>query len=223
MISRALPKVCGQILSGNQAVDSGRMIPICLEDDLLEIRLAKPWQIKLDLTEKRIGSLKVDPRIIYKNPLLNVDRKSIRNIWSIKNPTLRNVRLKVLYKNIYSNERRFNFRLTDSPACAICGASESVEHQLLTCPNAQAFWNYYFQFTAKRVNSFEEILSASQSTAVELVKTVILRKLIQIDRSSGQPLNSVQQECLYYLRLESIVNHSRKDELKALMDAISAA
>jgi hypothetical protein len=223
MISKALPKVCGQILSGNQAVDSGRMIPICLEDELLEIRLAKPWQIKLDLTEKRIGSLKVDPKIIYKNPLLNVNRKSIHNIWSIKNPTLRNVRLKVLYKNIYSNQRRFNFRLTDSPACAICGEAESVEHQLLICPNAQAFWTYYFQFTSKRVNSFEDILSASQSTAVELVKSVILRKLIQIDRSFGQPLNAVQQECLYYLRLESIVNQSKKDELKALMDVISAA
>jgi hypothetical protein len=223
MIINALPKVCGRILSGNQAVDSGRMIPICLEDDLLEIRLAKPWQIKLDLTEKRIGSLKVDPKIIYKNPLLNVDRKSIHNIWSIKNPTLRNVRLKVLYKNIYSNQRRFNFRLTDSSACAICGEAESVEHQLLICPNAQTFWNYYSQFTSQRINSFEDILSASQSTAVELVKSVILRKLIQIDRSSGQPMNAVQQECLYYLRLESIVNQSRRDELKAIMDAISAA
>jgi hypothetical protein len=164
----------------------------------------------------------VDPRAIYKNPLLNVDRKSIRNIWSIKNPTLRNVRLKVLYKNVYSNERRFNFRLTDSPACAICGTPESVEHQLLTCPNAQAFWNYYFQFTSQRVDSFEDILSASQSTAIELVKSVILKKLIQIDRSSGQPLNVVQQECLYYLRLETIVNQSKKNELKALMDAINS-
>jgi hypothetical protein len=132
------------------------------------------------------------------------------------------VRLKVLYKNIYSNERRFNFRITDSPACAICGASESVEHQLLTCPNAQAFWNYYYQFTSHRVESFEDILSASQSTAVEIVKSAILRKLIQIDRSSGQPLNVVKQECLYFLRLESIVNQSRKDELKVLMDSINS-
>jgi hypothetical protein len=36
-------------------------------------------------------------------------------------------------------------------------------------------------------------------------------------------LNVVQQECVYFLRLETIVNQSRKDEFKALMDAINAA
>ncbi len=191
-------------------------------DDLLEIRVAKPRQIKLDLAEKRLGSLKVDTKMIYKMPHLNVDRKSVSNIWSIKNPALRNVRLKVLYKDIFSNERRFRFGLADSPECAICQAPESVEHQLLTCPNAQAFWNYYYQFTLQRVQSLEDIISTSQSTAIEIVKSAILRKLIQIDRSSGQPINVVQQECLYYLRLETIVNQRKKGELQALMDTINA-
>ena len=154
-------------------------------------------------------------------PHLNVDRKSIRNIWSIKNPSLRNVRLKVLYKDIFSNERRYRFGLVDSPECVICHAPESVEHQLLTCPNAQAFWNYYYQFTSQRVQSLEDIISTSQSTAIEIVKSAVLRKLIQIDRSSGQPINVVQQECLYYLRLETIVNQSKKGELQVLTDAIN--
>ena len=34
-------------------------------------------------------------------------------------------------------------------------------------------------------------------------------------------MNLVQQECLYYLRLETIVNQGKKSELQALMDAIN--
>jgi hypothetical protein len=34
-------------------------------------------------------------------------------------------------------------------------------------------------------------------------------------------LNAVKQECLYFLRLETIVNQSKKSELQALMDAIN--
>ena len=38
------------------------------------------------------------------------------NLWKIKNPHLRNYRLKVAYKDVYSQERRFKFRLNDSPS-----------------------------------------------------------------------------------------------------------
>jgi hypothetical protein len=224
IIAKALPKVCGRMISNNQAMDAVRMMPICMDSDLLDVSQAKPWQIKLGLAEKRLGTLKVDVGKIYKMPQLNVDRKSISNIWSIKNPSLRNVRLKVLYKDIFSNERRFRFGLADSPECTICRAPETVEHQLLTCPNAQIFWNYYYLFTSVRVQSLEDIISASQSTATEIVKSTILKKLIQIDRSTGQPINVVQQECLYYLRLEIIVNQSNQSkqrELQALMNEIN--
>jgi hypothetical protein len=221
IIARALPKVCGQMISNNQAMDAVRMMPICLNGDLLDISRAKPRQIKLDLAEKRLGSLKVDARKIYKMPQLYVDRKGVSNIWSIKNPSLRNVRLKVLYKDIFSNERRFRFGLADSPECTICRAPETVEHQLLTCPNAQTFWNYYYLFTSVRVQSLEDIILASQSTAAEIVKSIILKKLIQIDRSTGQPMSVVQQECLYYLRLEIIVNQSKQREFQTLMDEIN--
>ena len=154
-------------------------------------------------------------------PQLNVDRQGLSSIWSIKNPTLRNVRLKVLYKDIFSNERRFRFGLAESPKCTICGAPETVEHQILTCPNAQTFWNHYNLLTSQRVQSLEDIIPASQTTATEIVKSIILKMLIQIDRSSGLPMNVVKQECLYYLRLEIIVNWKKQSELQGLIDVIN--
>jgi hypothetical protein len=71
------------------------------------------------------------------------------------------------------------------------------------------------------VKSLEDIIPASQSTATEIVKSIILKKLIQIDRSTGQPISVVQQECLYYLRLEIIVNQSKQTEIQTLIDAIN--
>ena len=103
----------------------------------------------------------------------------------------------------------------------ICSASETVEHQLLTCPNAQSFWNHYYLFTAQQVHSLEDIITASQSTAIEIVKSIILKKLIQIDRSSGLPMSVVKQECLYFLRLEIIVNRKKQSELQGLIDVIN--
>ena len=43
------------------------------------------------------------------------------NLWCIKNPTLRAIRLKILYKDVWSNERRHRMGITSNSDCVICG------------------------------------------------------------------------------------------------------
>ena len=64
-------------------------------------------------------------------------------LWKIRNPSLRNIRLKVLYKDVYCQERRNRFGLADSPFCEICNSVEDVQHQLFDCKNSKRMWQLY--------------------------------------------------------------------------------
>ena len=95
------------------------------------------------------------------------------NLWKIKNPHLRNYRLKVAYKDVYSQERRFKFRLNDSPQCRICkNRVESVQHQLFECRNAQRMWQIYVDMFADNI-SFKNLVCVGNFPAAEIVKATI--------------------------------------------------
>ena len=124
------------------------------------------------------------------------------NLWKIKHPTLRASRLKVTYKDIFSNERRFRFRLTDSPMCEICGQVETVEHPLFLCQNAVKWWAFYHRITRARVSSLFEVLCCTTDVGLEVIKSIIIRSLIQINRSRNKSEREIVMECLFYLGIE---------------------
>ena len=67
-------------------------------------------------------------------------RTTWHNLWRIKNPTLRAIRLKVLYKDIWCQEKRFKLGISSDNKCTICGNPENVIHQLFLCDNATRIW-----------------------------------------------------------------------------------
>ena len=78
----------------------------------------------------------------YKNIVVNdhTELQTWNNLWALKNPTLRATRLKILYGDIFCNEKRQRFGLTESSECVICGEIETKEHQLFYCRNEIRFW-----------------------------------------------------------------------------------
>jgi hypothetical protein len=83
-----------------------------------------------------------DPVLLYRSGLaLTVDET---RTWGYRLSKLRSVRhrnilLRVAHGDIYSNERKFRYKLTDSPNCD-CGAIETTEHKLMHCERSKDIW-----------------------------------------------------------------------------------
>ena len=66
--------------------------------------------------------------------------------WTIKLRKLtstrhKNVLLRAMHGDVFSNERLYRFGLRDSPACANCQEQlETVQHRLVECPKAREAW-----------------------------------------------------------------------------------
>ena len=68
-------------------------------------------------------------------------RLTWHNLWRIRNPTLRAIRLKVLYKDIWCQDKRFRLGISTDDKCIVCGETETAIHQLYMCSNAKRIWN----------------------------------------------------------------------------------
>ena len=53
------------------------------------------------------------------------EKRTWFNLWKISNPILRSCRLKIIYKDVFCQQRRFKFGLTDSPLCEV---QETITH-----------------------------------------------------------------------------------------------
>ena len=142
-------------------------------------------------------------------------------LWQIKHPALRAIRLKLCHKNIFSNERRHRFGLSDSPFCTSCLLIETVEHQLFECANAQRLWLMYRNIAGQEISSFADLLLCSSSIELESLKSAIIKALIQINRSHSVPEKVIAQECAHFLRIEAIVNSPARTRLLNLVNKLN--
>ena len=133
------------------------------------------------------------------------------NLWRIRNPTLRNYRLKVLYKDVYCQERRFRFGLTNSPRCTICNEIETVQHQLFDCKNAKRMWQIYNNIFKETIN-FKTAIIVKSNDASELAKAVILKLLVQIDRSMFVSTHYICLQIKQVLKLETLITNNKRHE-----------
>ena len=137
-----------------------------------------------------------------------VERITWSNIWKIKNPRLRSVRLKILYKDVFSNERRARLGITNTNKCIVCGEVETVVHQLLICNNAKRMWKIWMNlFNVAAIEPYD-LLNCGPNILSEIVKAVILKQLIQIDRSKDCHISSIVNRIKHFLRIEHL---ARKD------------
>ena len=190
---------------------------------LQQCELTSTKVIKQALVEHRLRSPSLDlNKLFRRQDLPNPDSvdlsNSFKNLWSIKHPALRAIRLKLCHRNIFSNERRHRFGIADSPLCSGCGQIETIEHQIYECANAQNLWRMFKDVTGIDVQGFNDLLLCSTSTGPEILKSAIIKALIQISRNHGVPGRAVAQECAYFLRLEAVVNRSNQS---CILDLIS--
>ena len=207
-VIRFLPRIFRQILCNN-CLPSTESVPIIIGNKV------KPSK---KLTSRELQSVfktnlnKVKPFFISGKHNMQVindkdEKLSWFYLWKIRNPSLRNVRLKVLYKDVYCQERRNRFGLADSPFCEICNSVEDVQHQLFDCKNSKRMWQLYEKIFGCSV-SFKEVVLIKSSIPAEIVKSTILKLLIQIDRSAHLSIHHIILRIIHSLDLELKVTNN---------------
>jgi len=164
--------------------------PVCL----LKIP-AKQLQYYLKVAYKKIQ----EPRQWLSNAEINWS-----GIWHIKNPTLRTCRYKIAHKDVFCNYKRFRCKMTDNPLCAQCGQVETIEHQLLTCDNAIRMWNTVRPLISARPRSIADIVCCTSNPIDEIIISVIIKLLLQIDRSSAINSKSILLKIRHFLTIEKL-------------------
>ena len=226
---RAIPKQFSTLIRGGEIVQSetksvwfsGSVINIAdsLSSKALRIEIMAGkhplLEIRLEKIYKR-ADWPPPPRVEYTD--------LYRNIWKIKHPSLRAIRLKTIYKDIFSNERRYRFKIIDSPACEICGLPETVEHHMFQCRNAARIWALFQRITGVKIDSLFDVIDCSQHRELEIIKSSLIKALIQIDRSKNCSDSALIAECGYYLGIEARVSKNSSEKLlresRRLLDMI---
>ena len=218
-ILRAIPRPFSNLIRANQLHQVPAKISWFSNDAIIDADRLPTKTIRLALTGKKYPDLRVNIQRIYKRadwppPDRSIESEAtLANIWEIKNPTLRAVRLKVLYKDVFCNERRHRFGLANSPNCDICGQIESIEHHLFSCHNAARLWSLYQRLSHQNIHSMFDVLMCSKNVAHEIAKTIILKALIQIDRSKDKTDREIIAQCLFFLRIEARVHKKQSATL----------
>ena len=206
VILRALPKPIAALIRTGALIHLPMKLVWFNAESISVCESVSTKLIRLSLLITRWPDIGVKVEKIYKRadwppPGANCE-SMFKNIWQIGNPSLRASRLKVIYKDVFSNERRFRFLLADSPMCEICGQVETVEHQLFSCRNAMKVWELYHRLTNSRIHSLYEVLDCSKDIGKEVVKSTMIKSLLQINRSSTKSERELVLECLYYVGVE---------------------
>ena len=201
-----------------------RANPICKTSIIMdnkEIEIMKLGSRKLnDIVKETLKkTTKFHPAVRYglDSSLFGNIRQVWTNLWLIRNPTLRAIRMKILHKDIWTQEKRYKLGITNNNACDICGEPESVIHQLFTCSNASRIWNNFSIFGNNHdchKKAFVNLIAVSNEFAYETVKSAIFKVLIQIDRSRHLSIAQIKKQILFWLQVDLIAINQKGNNNK---------
>ena len=206
IILKGLPSVYRIMIEQNILLDQdlGTYIPI--ENNIKSPESVSPSKIQehFKYLLKKVDEIKLCR--IYKDNSWNDNPDDwISGLWKIKHPNLRNYRFKAIFKDIFSRERMKRFGMIDSELCEICGMTESVQHQLFDCVNATKIRQY-----AERIHSdlqlvdLYSLIKIGTDNKAELLKCLVLKQLIQIDRSKSLTYKEFEKLFNWYSTITNV-------------------
>jgi hypothetical protein len=211
-IIRALPASIKPFLTLDLTFPTDICTSIPIDSQMEDITALKSQAVQRVFMKAKQAYEPIDLSKIYKDPVMNSSHDWCSNLWLIRSPVLRATRLKIMYKNVYSNERRFRFGLADSPDCQICGNVETVQHQLFECRNACTLRELVKNTYNLEFENLESVIIPGRNAHEEIVKSVLLKMLIQIDRSVGITEEGFKSMVKYFNTIEQIVVEKQKEE-----------
>jgi len=140
-----------------------------------------------------------------------LEKDTFYRIWGLGFLDLIGVRLKILYKDLFPNYRRFRAGLCLSPSCEICGEIETVDHMLFDCINAKRKWSIYSEICGVDApDTLYDAICIYEPYAEEIVKTIVFKTLYAIDRGRHVDVNQIVSKVHKYANIE---RHSKYEPL----------
>ena len=212
-IRRALPsKVLHVIDYPNTILDSNCFCYILCGDKVKDITKisSKELNNSIKMVLRKKHAYHPSDKYVIDKSFFGDIRTTWHNLWRIKNPTLRAIRLKVLYKDIWCQEKRFKLGIATDAKCTICGLTESATHQLFLCNNAKRIWEIGCKVIGTRelnltegdLGTLSRLIEVSPNSTNEIIKSVIFKLLIQIDRSSVLNETEIKRIMAHWLNIE---------------------
>ena len=184
----------------------------------------------LTTKEIRLERSEDEPYCIFKFGLILTPAECIT--WCNKVRKLSSVRhkttiLKIAHGDVYSNERKYRFGLTDSPNCARCQQVETVEHKMKDCFYVKKIWDATKHWVDKlRIQSapidpIDLTLGAFQDsnlTSMTIIAEVLLRilRIRDSDKFLRNPKALVSEIIKYLIKTE------QNDTIKANLMQMTA-
>ena len=134
-----------------------------------------------------VHKLELDIGSITHNPFIQ-----LRHF--IKVPRDRFFKYRILHGDVFCNDRKYRFRMSDSPNCEFCGEVENVKHLVWTCQRSRDCWEYFNRITAGHGEgnyaTYETVVMGAVKPVrvLEEIVVLILRLIMTKDRS-----NSIEQ------------------------------
>ena len=239
-IKRALPPRAFAVID-NSAVNivTDSIFPILCRDKFKDVSRVTSKEINDIIKSTLRKNVSYHPADKYPIDKLSFGdiRMTWHNLWRIKNPTLRAIRLKILYKDVWCNDKRFRLGISSDDKCIICGETETVIHQLFLCQNAKRLWDigHNIMGTGDTIIADHEhliitkLIEVSPQIANEIIKSVIFKLLIQIDRSSNLNEPELKKIIAYWVNIEFLAllktyknNGSQLEYLKRIISNLAA-
>lgn len=191
------------------------------------------WIDLCDLTSKQIREYQspIDPLCVFKVGLILTPTESINVFAKLNKLTStrhKDIYLKVLHGDIYTNDRLFRFGLREDPLCPNCGCPDTLEHRLINCPRLVEFTNEVVRLTRRicDVNPDEQdldqiqiILGAHLNTnpSILTVHAELLREItFKVDDPTPTPLR-IRRLLSNLIRNES--NNEVRNKIMTLLNS----
>ena len=118
----------------------------------------------------------------------------------------------MLYKDIWCQEKRLKLGISADNKCTICGNPENVIHQLFLCDNARRIWKIgdkvtgtsEFKIIDNDHSTLTKLIEVSPNITNEIIKSVIFKLLIQIDRSCDIDESEIRRTIAHWVNIEYI-------------------
>ena len=79
----------------------------------------------------------------------------------------------------------------------------------------------YKDITGIEIGSFRDVVLCRYGIENEILKSAIIKTLIQINRNHTVPSRVVAAECAHFLRTEAFVNAAKSPDLMALVNKLA--
>jgi hypothetical protein len=149
---------------------------------------------------------------------------NVRLLTSVRH---RNLLLKVIHGDVYTNERCYNFGLTNDPYCPRCDQLESIRHKFFECPEVSNLWQRVFDKTKQLVPNLgngEDLIKSALcafSTCDKIALTIhaeILQDIL-LNKPLREPSEHVQMTIKRLIRRETDL--TRKNHLRDLIEIVT--